>query len=86
MVFRRKRAGIAWGCLKTKNQTPRERKHCAKLKEGEKKMEAERLQKFLAEAGVASRRKSEELINQGRVKVNGKKATLGIKGTSDDIV
>lgn len=49
-------------------------------------MEAERLQKFLAEAGVASRRKSEELIEQGRVKVNGKMATLGIKVTSDDFV
>jgi len=32
----------------------------------------ERLQKFLAQAGVASRRKSEELILQGRVKVNGR--------------
>lgn len=31
----------------------------------------ERLQKFLAEAGVASRRKAEELIAAGRVKVNG---------------
>lgn len=31
-----------------------------------------RLQKFLAEAGIASRRKSEELIAQGRVEVNGK--------------
>ena len=31
----------------------------------------ERLQKFLAEAGVASRRKAEELIVAGRVKVNG---------------
>ncbi len=31
----------------------------------------ERLQKFLAEAGVASRRASEELILAGRVKVNG---------------
>ena len=30
-----------------------------------------RLQKFLARAGVASRRKSEELIAQGRVSVNG---------------
>ena len=49
-------------------------------------MEAERWQKFLAEAGVASRRKSEELIEQGRVKVNGKMATLGIKVTSDDFV
>jgi len=32
---------------------------------------AERLQKVLARAGVASRRKSEELIRSGRVKVNG---------------
>jgi 23S rRNA pseudouridine2605 synthase len=31
----------------------------------------ERLQKILAQAGVASRRKCEELITQGRVKVNG---------------
>lgn len=31
-----------------------------------------RLQKYLADAGVASRRKCEELIESGRVKVNGK--------------
>lgn len=31
----------------------------------------ERLQKVLAHAGIASRRKSEELILAGRVKVNG---------------
>lgn len=31
----------------------------------------ERLQKFLAEAGVASRRKAEELIKAGEIKVNG---------------
>ena len=31
-----------------------------------------RLQKYLAEAGIASRRKCEELILQGKVKVNGK--------------
>ena len=34
-----------------------------------------RLQKFLASAGVASRRKSEELILDGRVAVNGKIVT-----------
>lgn len=32
----------------------------------------ERLQKVIAHAGVASRRKAEELIAEGRVKVNGK--------------
>ncbi len=33
-------------------------------------MEEIRLQKYLAEAGIASRRKAEELIQQGKVKVN----------------
>ncbi|TPG73390.1 rRNA pseudouridine synthase [Brevibacillus laterosporus] len=40
----------------------------------------ERLQKVLAQAGVASRRSCEELIKQGRVKVNGQVITeLGTK-------
>ena len=40
----------------------------------------ERLQKVLAHAGVASRRASESLIEQGRIKVNGKIVTqLGTK-------
>ena len=38
-----------------------------------------RLQKFLAENGVASRRKSEELIELGKVKVNGRVAAIGDK-------
>lgn len=38
-----------------------------------------RLQKFLSECGVASRRKSEELIESGFVKVNGKTASIGDK-------
>ena len=36
-----------------------------------------RLQKFMADAGVASRRKCEEIILEGRVRVNGETATLG---------
>ena len=40
----------------------------------------ERLQKFLANQGICSRRKAEEYILQGRVKVNGQVVTeLGIK-------
>ncbi len=43
-------------------------------------MELIRLQKFLANQGIASRRKCEELILQGKVKVNGKLVTeLGTK-------
>lgn len=42
--------------------------------------EAIRLQKYMAEAGIASRRKAEELILEGKVKVNGKIVDeLGIK-------
>ncbi|MBQ0111176.1 MAG: rRNA pseudouridine synthase [Oscillospiraceae bacterium] len=38
-----------------------------------------RLQKFLSEAGVCSRRKAEEYILSGKIKVNGHLATLGEK-------
>lgn len=39
----------------------------------------ERLQKFLAQAGVGSRRKAETFIEEGRVTVNGSTAKLGHK-------
>jgi 23S rRNA pseudouridine2605 synthase len=38
-----------------------------------------RLQRALARAGVASRRAAEKLIEEGRVRVDGKPATLGMK-------
>ena len=38
-----------------------------------------RLQKFMEEQGVASRRKSEDLIRAGKVKVNGHVAEIGMK-------
>ena len=45
----------------------------------------ERLQKYLSACGVASRRKSEELILAGKVKVNGKIVKeLGIKVSDND--
>jgi 23S rRNA pseudouridine2605 synthase len=47
----------------------------------------ERLQKVIAQAGVASRRKAEELIQEGKVKVNGKVVTeLGTKVSKNDRV
>jgi 23S rRNA pseudouridine2605 synthase len=39
----------------------------------------ERIQKILARCGIASRRKAEEMILEGRVTVNGKTAVLGMK-------
>lgn len=39
----------------------------------------ERIQKILAKCGIASRRKAEEMILEGRVTVNGASASLGMK-------
>ena len=39
----------------------------------------ERVQKFLANQGICSRRKAEEAILEGKVKVNGKVNQLGTK-------
>lgn len=43
--------------------------------------DAQRISKFLAQAGVASRRDADKLIEQGRVTVNGRPAVLGQKIT-----
>ena len=45
---------------------------------------AERVQKILARAGLASRREAEEWIRAGRVTVNGELATLGSKAQGSD--
>ena len=49
--------------------------------------DGERIAKFLARSGVASRRESEKLIEAGRIKVNGKTLTTpAFKVTSKDTV
>ena len=50
--------------------------------EREAQPKLERLQKILAQAGVASRRHAEELITEGRVQVNGQ--TVTVLGTKAD--
>ena len=46
----------------------------------------QRLQKLLSERGVASRRKAEELISKGLVKVNGKVAKASLNVKEGDII
>lgn len=49
-------------------------------------MEKIRLQKLIAESGMCSRRKAEELIQQGRVKVNGRPVSIGDGATYNDVI
>lgn len=44
----------------------------------------EKLQKILARAGYGSRRSVESMISLGKVKINGRTATLGDRATEDD--
>ncbi len=45
-----------------------------------------RLNKYLSEAGICSRREADRLIESGRVTVDGKAATTGMKVTDDNLV
>ena len=47
---------------------------------------SQRLQKLIAQAGLASRRQAEAWIEAGRVQVNGRPAKLGEKANPDDVV
>ena len=49
-------------------------------------IETQKLQKVLAQAGIGSRRKMEELIEQGLIKVNGQIAELGARVSLTDRV
>lgn len=45
-----------------------------------------RLNKYLADAGICSRREADRIIEQGKVKVNGVVATMGMKVSSADVI
>ena len=45
-----------------------------------------RLNKFIAETGFCSRRKADELINEGRVTVNKAEAIIGMEVKPEDVV
>ncbi|HZP91416.1 MAG TPA: pseudouridine synthase [Burkholderiales bacterium] len=47
---------------------------------------SQKLQKVLAQAGLGSRRAMEELIQSGKVKVNGAPAALGQRVTTEDLI
>ena len=44
-----------------------------------------RIQKYIAETGLCSRRKAEEYIRDGKITVNGKKAVIGQNIEENDI-
>lgn len=46
----------------------------------------ERIQKIIANSGYCSRRKAEELIKLGKVKVNGEVVELGFKANMNDLI
>lgn len=45
-----------------------------------------RIQKYIAETGLCSRRKAEEYIREGKIAVNGKKAVIGQNIEENDII
>jgi len=49
-------------------------------------LEKIRIQKIIADCGYCSRRKAEELMNQGKVKLNGRPVKPGDKATVRDII
>ena len=48
--------------------------------------EGTRLNKFISESGVASRRAADRLVEEGRVTINGRTAVLGDKVNEGDVV
>ena len=72
---------VNWTALKTQSATDMRRQRGRGLPRGRESAEpvaqGDRLQKVLAQAGLASRREAEQWIEAGRVTINGRVATLG---------
>jgi 23S rRNA pseudouridine2605 synthase len=69
------------------NEFSRKKEKGAGSEAAGKKSEEIRLNRFISNAGVCSRRDADELIQQGRIKVNGKVVTeMGYKVTANDEV
>ena len=45
-----------------------------------------RIQKYIAETGLCSRRKAEEYIREGKITVNGKVAVIGQNVEENDVI
>ena len=56
------------------------------MQEYQKTKEEVRLNKYLSEAGVCSRREADRLIESGRVSVDGKRAQTGMKIVPGQVV
>ena len=63
-----------------------DRSRAHRLKCGMSGEEEQRIQKIMANAGLCSRREAERLIEDGKVRVNGKIAQLGDKATAKDAI
>ena len=49
-------------------------------------MEKTRINKYLSEVGYCSRRAADKLLEEGRIKINGKIPELGTKVSDEDVV
>lgn len=84
---KRKQAGRGPSTPQAKKNTPRKRSSEKQSQEKQKPAEEMRLNKFIAHAGICSRRDADTLIDAGKVKVNGKVVTeMGYKVLTSDRV
>src|SRR5580658_6062866 len=74
---------ISWTRLR-RSWRSRSADFCSDLESGRRAGTCLRLNKFIAETGVCSRREADKWIESGRVTCNGGIATLGTQVTAED--